>query len=142
MSNDRFLEQLQRHEGFSNYPYKDSVGKMTIGYGRNLDDCGISKEEASMLLSNDVQVAKDEVAKLLSTLEIPEPHLHRKYVLYNMMFNLGWNRFLNFVKMLKALRQQNYEQAAVEMLDSKWAKQVGYRANELAEQMRTTKIEA
>lgn len=141
MSSDKFLEQLQIDEGFSKYPYQDSRGVWTIGFGRNLDDVGISKTEALVLLANDVQIAKDEVAKVLRTLNIPEPHLYRKEVLYNMMFNLGWNRFLNFVKMLKALRQQNYEDAAKEMLDSLWAKQVGARAIRLAEQMRTTKIE-
>ena len=91
MITNKFFEQLQEDEGFSKYPYKDSVGVWSIGFGRNLDDVGISKEEAELMLSNDVQIAKDEVAKVLRTLNIPEPHLYRKEVLYNMMFNLGWN---------------------------------------------------
>lgn len=138
---DKFISQLKRHEGFSKYPYKDTVQKLTIGYGRNLDDVGISEEESEFMLTHDVEISKNEVQKILSALKIPEPHLHRKHVLYNMMFNLGYNRFLNFVKMLKAIKEQDYEQAAKEMLDSRWARQVGKRATELAEQMRTTNIE-
>jgi lysozyme len=61
----------------------------------------------------------------------------RQDVVLNMLFNLGLPKFLAFRKMIEALRLANYDQAATEMLDSKWAIQVGIRAKELAEIMRT-----
>ena len=44
------IEDLKRDEGFRSHPYRDTVGKLTIGYGRNLDDVGISEREAEQLL--------------------------------------------------------------------------------------------
>ena len=51
------IESLIRDEGLELKPYRDSVGKLTIGIGRNLDDKGISESEARMLLANDVDDA-------------------------------------------------------------------------------------
>ena len=58
MSNkETLIEQLMRHEGFRTKPYRCSAGKLTIGYGRNLDDKGITKAEAFMMLKNDIEEA-------------------------------------------------------------------------------------
>jgi len=129
---NRSLKQLQRHEGFSSHLYSDSEGVLTIGYGTNIDQ-GITEEEASWLLNHRLQ-------KLIDELPIPpEMTLNdaRRAVLHNMVYNLGVQGLLGFTKMWFAAYEQDWETAAKEMLDSKWARQVGQRAIELAEQMRT-----
>ena len=127
-------QSLLRHEGFRSKPYKDTVGKMTIGIGRNLDDVGITKDEAFYLLNDDINTA------IISLNVIPfldEIDQVRQCVLIEMCFNMGINRLLQFKNMLSALEAKEYDKAANEMLDSKWAKQVGERALHLAFTMRS-----
>jgi len=135
MNTERLRKQLQRHEGWEEKPYKDSVGVLTIGYGRNLDDVGISLEEGSFMLENDISTAESECEKRFSFFS--DLNDIRQEVLTNMMFNLGWPRLSGFKNMIAALEEADYELAAAEMLDSKWHTQVKSRAEELADQMRT-----
>lgn len=129
-------EQLARDEGFRPHAYQDSVGKLTIGIGRNLDDVGISHEEALVLLANDVKCARILLADRLpwTVTALDEA---RKGVLINMCFNMGIFRLLEFKQFLAALQAADYKLAAAQMLDSKWAKQVGGRAQRLAAQIET-----
>jgi len=131
----QLIEQLMRHEGYRQFPYKDTVGKLTIGVGRNLDDVGISEDEAAYLLDNDITVARHELLFAFPAFSQMQPV--RQDALINMVFNMGITRFKGFKNMIAALVEQNYQLAADEMLDSKWARQVGSRADELAYQMRT-----
>lgn len=130
-------DMLIRHEGLRLKPYRDSVGKLTIGVGRNLDDVGITEEEARYLLKNDIQKAVAEAKRFPWYAKLNNP---RKQAIIDMIYNLGASRFLGFKKMLAALEAGDYEAAAREMLDSKWAQQVGRRATELAEIMRTGEL--
>lgn len=126
----RLKQVLIRHEGLRLKPYKDTVGKLTIGVGRNLDDNGITEEEALFMLHNDISKIVQELDR-----EFPwwrELDNVRQEVLVNMAFNLGIPKLKTFKKFLKALENRDYKTAAKEMLDSKWAKQVGRRAEELA----------
>lgn len=127
-------EQLRRDEGLRLKPYLDSVGKLTLGIGRNLTDKGITEEEATYLLQNDVNEVYDELYETNLRGKIDDP---RYYVLVNMAFNMGTSGLLAFKKMLKFYNDKDWESAANEMLDSKWATQVGDRAERLAKQMRT-----
>lgn len=127
------IEQLKLHEGFRSKPYKDTEGYLTIGFGRNLDAKGISKEEGEYLLMNDL----DEAFELL----FDKPYFNklsevRKKVLLDMAYNLN-KKLFQFKKMIAALKEDNYDKAADEMLDSLWAEQVGKRAKRLALMMRT-----
>ena len=134
---DEIRGQLIRHEGLRLKPYRDSVGKLTIGVGRNLDDIGITHKEALYLLENDIKRVESDLNRA-----IPYWRNHgdvRAAVLVNMCFNLGITRLLGFRKFLAAFDRGDFQTAADEMLDSKWAKQVGHRAVELANQMRTGK---
>ena len=131
---ERLIKLLITHEGLRLKPYRDTVGKLTIGVGRNLDDVGITEEEALYLLTNDIKRVLDFLkGKLPYWNEFTET---RKMALVDMCFNLGPGGFLSFKKMLASLENGDYEQAAREMLDSKWARQVGRRAEKLAEMMR------
>lgn len=133
MNLERLKSDLVRHEGLRLKPYLDTVGKLTIGVGRNLTDNGISSEEAIYLLDNDIAE------------RLADPRLHgileghddvRQEVLINMSF-MGVEKLLGFKKMLIALRDRDYDEAANQMLDSRWARQVKGRAVELAKRMKT-----
>lgn len=128
------IAQLIRHEGLKLLPYTDSVGKLTIGVGRNLTDVGISREEAIELLNNDIDHAVADLATFpwFTTLDAV-----RQRVMVDFRFNLGPRRFRSFKRMLSAMAKGEYETASVCMLDSVWADQVGKRALRLAEMMRT-----
>jgi lysozyme len=118
-----------RHEGLSLKPYADSIGKLTIGVGRNLDDVGLSKTEAFFLLDNDIEnlTNKLESIPIFNTLNTSQ-----QIALTDMAFNLGFHGILRFKKMWAALEENNYYLAAREMLNSKWAEQVPLRAKELS----------
>jgi lysozyme len=126
-------EMLVRHEGFRLKPYRCTSGKLTIGCGRNLEDNGISKAEAVLMLNNDVANAQKSLSGY-SWYDGLSPV--RKNVCLNMVFNLGLSGFNQFKGMISCLARGDYDAAADEMLNSKWAGQVGKRANELAEMMR------
>jgi len=135
---ERIKEQLVRHEGLRLKPYRCTAGKLTIGIGRNLDDCGISQTEAYVLLENDIQNCEkqlvDEIPEIYNALDEV-----RKSVLLNMCFNLGIGGLLSFNNTLAFIAAGDFERAANGMLASKWAKQVGRRALELSELMRKGK---
>lgn len=133
MNRGLLLEQLERHEGLRLKPYRDTVGKLTIGYGRNLDDRGISEDEAGFMLDNDIDEVVADLERMPLYLKVNSV---RQVVMANMCFNLGLTRFLEFRRMLAALAEDDFDRAAEEMLDSKWARQVGGRADELADLMR------
>lgn len=124
---------LKKHEGFRSTPYLDTVGKWTIGYGRNLEDVGISRQEALYLLRHDIGKAEQSVYALYPFFDALSQV--RQAVLVSMAFNLGRRGLSAFHKMRHALEMGDYDLAAHEMLDSKWAKQVGARAYTLARMM-------
>ncbi len=131
------LDDLIRDEGLRLRPYVDSVGKTTIGVGRNLDDVGISEEEARMMLNADIDRAESGLRRTFTWfLTAPEP-VQRGLV--NMAFNLGINRLTGFGKMLSALASKDYDLAASEALKSHWATQVGARAVRIAELFESAK---
>ena len=131
----QLIEQLKRHEGLKLEPYKCTAGKLTIGIGRNLEDVGISEQEAEMLLLNDIERAgrllKD---KFPWTMELDEV---RFAALINFTFNVGIGTVSKFVNAMALLKAGNYDTAADEFLQSRWASQVGHRALEVSEQIRT-----
>ena len=137
MVTKKLMERVKKHEGFRSKPYKCSAGKLTIGYGRNLDDTGISREEANVMLTNDLFKAASKLDKL--NLRLYKINRARKNVLIEMIFNLGLYGVLKFTKMLAAIRLGDYDKAAAEMLNSLWSKQVGIRANKLSKIMLTGK---
>ena len=126
-------ELIKKHEGLRLKPYKCTAGKLTIGYGRNLEDNGISAYEADVLLNDDIQNCYAQCIKFPFWNKLNEV---RQAVLLDMCYNLGFARLNGFKKMLKALGRLDYKTAAKEMLDSKWARDVKSRATELAELMK------
>jgi len=142
----RLRETLIAHEGLRLTVYDDATGETigpgtlvqgipTIGVGRNLLDRGLTRQEAHYLLDNDIARTVAELHRAFTWAE--QLDAVRVEALANMLFNLGLGRLRGFKRMLWALEAGDYALAAAEMLDSRWAQQVGRRAVELAEAMRT-----
>lgn len=129
------IAELKRDEGVRLKPYTDTVGKLTIGVGRNLTDVGITDDECTTLLQNDVVRTVAALDKSLPWWRNLDPV--RQRVVVNMAFNLGMAGLLTFKNTLAAMRGGSYAAAAAGMLASKWATQVGARAERLADMMRT-----
>lgn len=126
--------ELKRDEGERLKPYMCTAGKITIGIGRNLDDTGISKEESDFLFKNDIDRVENEVKSLFRDFDAMTDA--RQRALINMMFNLGMSRFLGFKKMIFAIKSGDWNEAASQALDSKWARQVGERSERIANMLR------
>ena len=131
----RLIETLRRHEGVKNTLYKCTSDKWTIGVGRNLEDVGLSEEEIDMLLLNDIVRTKelmDDYIPWHSDLDEI-----RQEALINFVFNVGIGTTIKFKNAMAALEEHDYDTAATEMLDSNWAKQVGSRAIEITQMIKT-----
>jgi len=131
----RLIETLRRHEGVKNTLYKCTSDKWTIGVGRNLEDVGLSEEEIDMLLLNDIVRTKelmDDYIPWHSDLDEV-----RQEALINFVFNVGIGTTMKFKNAMAALKEHDYDTAATEMLDSNWAKQVGSRAIEITQMIKT-----
>lgn len=131
---DILRPQLRIDEGWKRKPYRDSLGVLSIGCGRNLEGKGLRDSEIDFMLDNDIADAERDARSLVCSFDDLTPA--RQAVLVNMSFNLGRERLARFVNFLGAVREQRWEDAAEHMCDSVWASQVGDRAKRLAEQMR------
>lgn len=128
---------LKGHEGLELKPYLDTEGKLTIGYGRNLSDIGISLEEAEVMLTNDINEASKRAQSVFPWFSLLDTV--RQDVIVMMVFNMGVSRVTQFLRMIDAIKKGEWERAAEEMLNSLWARQVGRRALILSRMMRLGK---
>lgn len=124
------LRDLVADEALRLKPYRCTEGKLTIGIGRNLDDVGITQDEAFLLCQNDIRRVQAELDRALPWWRSLSEN--RQRALANMAFNLGVPRLLGFRKMLVAMQEHRWEDAAAEALNSKWAAQVHDRARRIA----------
>lgn len=115
---------IKQNEGLKDSLYFDSEDIPTIGYGHNLT-VPIPQAAIEAIFEDDFMTATRQVGRFVS---IKEENLYRWVALVDMMFNLGPTRFATFEKMITAIKAEDWEKAADEALDSKWAKQVGDRA--------------
>jgi len=132
---NKLIEQLKIHEGFRSNVYTCSGGKKTVGYGRNLQDIGISEEEAEMLLKNDIYEATNQLLNAFPWMATFSDV--RISAMINFTFNVGIGTVKTFTKSIDALKKEDFNLAADMMLDSRWANQVGDRAIQITEQIRT-----
>ena len=133
----RLKEMLKRHEGIRQFVYQCSANKLTIGVGRNIDKdggIGLSLDEINYLLDSDIVRCLRELNEFEWFSELDEV---RQDAMVSICLNLGLPRLKGFELALNAMSLRLYDEAASEFLDSKWASQVGYRAKELSEMIRT-----
>ena len=149
-----FLDKLIQHEGMVLTVYQDTLGIDTIGIGRNLKDRGISKEEldymdipsmaivyehgitevdARYLAMNDIRIVEEELCRVQPV--VNDLDAVRQLILMDMAFNMGVPRLCKFKRMWGAIHDRKFDAAGREMLDSRWAKQVGSRATKLSDAM-------
>ena len=145
---DIALELIKQAEGFSAKPYYCPAGKLTQGYGRNLealpldeyektwleDDGSVSRDVATDWVMEEIYHCYNQLSKLSFFVKTDDV---RQAVLIDMCYNLGMSGLLKFKGMIKALETMDYGVAAAEMVDSKWYKQVGNRGIRNVTIMRT-----
>lgn len=130
----RLVDSVKEHEGLRLEAYQDSLGHWTIGYGTNLEVMEISEETAEAWLTE----ALADVSDSLDTVHgFPDLDSDRQDILIEMAYQLGIAGLLRFRLLWTAIRGGDYDRAADEMLDSRWAReQTPVRARTLAERMR------
>ncbi len=141
MDKKRMIAELRRDEGVVPYAYQDHLGYWTIGAGRLIDKKKggrLSESEIDFLLDNDIARFEGLLDKQLPWWRGQDEV--RQRVLLNMAYNLGINGLLGFKNTLAYVKAKQYDQAAKNMLLSKWAGQVGNRAKRLSEMMRTGRV--
>lgn len=134
MNISKLKTDLMIDEGCKSKPYIDTVGKTSIGVGRNLSDNGLSDSEIDVLLTNDINRVINELNKAFPWWT--DMTDNRQRVLANMDFNMGLDKLSQFKNTLTYMRLGQYDKAADGMLQSLWARQVGARAKRLADMMR------
>ena len=134
MNTDELKKDLIIDEGLKLKPYKCSAGKITIGVGRNIQEIGITKEEALYLLDNDIDRVEQELDRSFTWWRTMSER--RQRALANMCFNLGLKTLLGFKNMLSAMERKDFETAANEAIDSDWYNQVKDRSKRIVEMIR------
>ena len=147
---DELVKMIAIHEGIVLNVYQDHLGIDTVGIGRNLQDRGITdgelsfinktmdevyengltEEEAYYLCMNDIAIVEKEL--LANKPIVNQLNDVRQMVLVDMAFNMGVPRLMEFKNMWLAIEKVNYQLANEEMIDSRWAGQVGSRAMKLS----------
>lgn len=138
-SNEIAIDLLKIHEGFRSHPYKCTSGKLTIGYGWNLEDRGITESEAEYILS---KMVSEIIIKLKGIINnFYGLNTVRQAVLIDMAYQLGIMGLSKFKNMINAIQDGDFLKASEEMLGSKWAKKDSpNRAHELSLMIRTGNI--
>ena len=139
MDRATLMNELIMDEGYKAEVYLDHLGYPTFGVGHLIletdEEYGaevgthVSEERVKECLNQDIDIVCTELDKNLSWWS--ELDNVRQRVMANMCFNLGYPRFSKFKKFLTAMHKQDFETASIEMMDSKWATQVGARAERL-----------
>lgn len=133
----RARDLIKQNEGLRLKPYYCTGDKLTIGYGRNLDDKGITLQEAEQMLDLDILECETDLKRFPFWDSLNDT---RQAVLLDMRFQLGSKGIRGFKRMLAAIEAEYYDTAAAELLDSRYAKQTPNRANRNAQMMRTGKF--
>lgn len=131
---ENLLNLIKRHEGFREFPYRCTAGKLTIGFGHNLDDRGISKKIAEQILKEDIGIAVRDCYEVFQDFHLFSQG--RQHAFVDMMLNLGINRFKGFKKMIRAANNRDWDEVERQMVDSKWYGQVGQRSEDLRKLIR------
>ena len=135
---ERLIKMLKRHEGVRSHAYRCSSNKITVGCGRNIDEnggIGLTDSEIDMLLANDIKRVEQELTDRFSWYRNLDSV--RREAMIDIAFNLGITKLLGFKKALAAMESGDYYWASTEFNASRWAEQVGYRAEELCDMIET-----
>jgi len=133
MNLKKIKQDIKRHEGYRDHIYVDTVGVLTGGYGHAFHKGSKLPDHIwDEILSYDISEKLRDTESFLSEHQIEWLDDRRQEVIFNMIFNMGYKGLNKFKKFIAAMQGSDWRKASAEMLDSRWAKQVGYRAIELA----------
>ena len=125
------LDNIKESEGFRSTVYKCTAGHDTIGYGFAIKDLHLTKDDCDIILERKIAELKIRVNNKFPFLaDLPE---EVQDVVIECCYQLGVSGFSNFKKTIEYLMQKDFENAAIEMLDSRWAKQTPNRAKKLSD---------
>ena len=131
-------QQLKKYEGYRKIIYHCPAGKLTVGYGRNVESVGLSQEEALYLLRDDIKRCQAEYKNFFGdTSDISDL---RQATIIDMIFNLGMTKFKQFKNLIAYYERRDFTGASQEMLNSTWAEQFPLHVHELAYMMRTNNL--
>ena len=130
------LQQIKEHEGLKLFPYKCPAGKLTIGYGHNLEDNGLSQSVCEYILIEDIEEAKRNLYAIFTRDFFDTLSNNQKIALVDMMFNLGLSKFLTFKKFILAVKNKDFIKASAEIINSKAYQQNKHRYKKLSEQIK------
>lgn len=130
------IKQIKEHEGLVLKPYKCTANKLTIGYGHNLEDNGLSKTACEFILFEDIDEAKKNLYAVFTRKFFENLSNNQKIALIDMMFNLGLSRFLTFKKFIQAVKNKDFIKASAEIINSKAYQQNKSRYKKLSEQIK------
>ena len=130
------LQQIKEHEGLKLFPYKCPAGKLTIGYGHNLEDNGLSQSVCEYILIEDIEEAKHNLYAIFTRDFFNSLSDNQKIALVDMMFNLGLSKFLTFKKFILAVKNKDFIKASAEIINSKAYQQNKSRYKKLSEQIK------
>ena len=143
MNIDSLREQLKIDEGVKYEIYNDHLGYATFGIGHLITEkdpehgkpvgTEISEERVNEVFDQDVELFVNESKKIFPDFDDKPEEV--KQVVVNMCFNLGEPRLSKFKKFIAAINDKDWDEAAHQMMDSKWADQVGERAKRLAKRI-------
>lgn len=135
----RLTDYITAEEGLRLKPYRDHLGVLTVGVGRNLEHKGLSAEEAQWLLENDLGECEDDLVCLFGRVWFRLEEA-RRAALLGMRFQLGGAGFRGFRQLIRAVEGGDWNTAAAEALDSRWAQQTPSRAQRVAQMLRHNKF--
>ena len=130
------IKQIKEHEGLVLKPYKCTANKLTIGYGHNLEDNGLSKTACEFILFEDIDEAKKNLYAVFTRKFFETLSNNQKISLIDMMFNLGLSRFLTFKKFIQAVKNEDFMKASAEIINSRAYQQNKSRYKKLSEQIK------
>ena len=123
----KLIQQITDHEGNIPYAYQDSKGYWTIGIGHMVDKRlggQLSEDECQYILANDLVTVRKQLSPYAWFTIQDEV---RSGVIIELCFNIGIGKLLDFQNMIYALRTLDYKNAAAELINSSWAKEVGLK---------------
>tara|TARA_R100000935_G_scaffold58476_1_gene95754 strand:+ start:324 stop:764 length:441 start_codon:yes stop_codon:yes gene_type:complete len=143
MDRNKIIKELILDEGYKTETYEDHLGFLTLGVGHLVLDVDpeikqsvgtpVPEERIRECLNNDIDIVCEELDRNLHWWRGLDDNKQR--VMVNMCFNLGYPRLSKFKKFLAAMKDNNFKTAGEEMMDSKWATQVGLRAERLKQRV-------
>lgn len=129
---EKELKMYGQDEGLKLKVYRCPAGKLSIGYGLNLEDTGITEEEAEYLLRNRLLKVEAAAKEIFGDKLWSEFGDIRRMAFVNMIYNLGIKGFKGFTQTINLAKEKKWKECGLNILNTLWARQVGARAHRIS----------